>query len=181
MYPLQFITSNMPLAAMPASALQLPTVGREPTSRDSLPTASEMPAPPTTTKQWHCLSDQEETIPKPEEEESMGLDVTPKKWPHYEQKKGRLPVRPLRESCLEAFLKDSDLIWVMGWTYFKMHHPNYDHEGSQDFSHTFKEMATSASLIGSDVHEVQEVWTGWKDLWVIHHTVQSSSKDIHFF
>ena len=46
-----------------------------------------------------------------------------------------------------------------------MHHPNYDHEGSQDLSHTFQEMATSAGLMDLEVYEVQEVWTGWKDHW----------------
>ena len=62
-----------------------------------------------------------------------------------------------------------------------MHHPDYDHKGSLDFSYTFKEMAISTGLMGSDVHEVQEAWTGQKDLWVTHYLAKSSPKDIHFF
>ena len=42
-------------------------------------------------------------------------------------------------------------------------------------------MATSASLMGSDVHEVQEVWTGQKDLQVTHCVVKSLPQDICFF
>ena len=62
-----------------------------------------------------------------------------------------------------------------------MHHPNYDHDGSHDFSHTLKEKATSVGLIGSDVHEVQDAWTGQKNLRVAPCVAKSSPKDIHFF
>ena len=37
--------------------------------------------------------------------------------------------------------------------------------GPMTFSHTFQEMATSAGLMGSEVHKVQEGWTGQKDPW----------------
>ena len=62
-----------------------------------------------------------------------------------------------------------------------MHHANYDHKGSQDLSYTFQDMATSAGLMDSEGHEVQEVWTGWKDLWAAHHVVKGSLKGIQFF
>ena len=43
-------------------------------------------------------------------------------------------------------------------------------------------MATSTGLMGSDVHEIQEAWTEWKNLQFTHHmAVKSSPKDIHFF
>ena len=35
--------------------------------------------------------------------------------------------------------------------------------------------------MGSDVNEVQEAWTGQKDLWVTHPVAKCSPKDIHFF
>ena len=98
-----------------------------------------------------------------------GLDVTPKEHPHQRQKKGRPLARLLKASYQEAFSKDSGLIQATRQAYFKMHHPNYDHERSHDLSCTFQEMATSAGLMGSEVHEVQEVWTGKKDLWAAHH------------
>ena len=167
MYPLQLLNGNVPLASilgMLATNLQLATVGRELTSTASPPTVSEMPAPPTRTKRQQCWSDVEATTPRWEEEGAVGLDITPKGLPHWRWKEGRPLVRPHKESHWEAFGKDSDLVWVTRQVYFKMHHPNYVHEGSHDFSHTFKEMDTSAGLMGSDVHEVQKVWTGQKDL-----------------
>ena len=36
-------------------------------------------------------------------------------------------------------------------------------------------------LMDSEIHEVVEVWTGWKDLWATHHTVKGSPKCIHCF
>ena len=62
-----------------------------------------------------------------------------------------------------------------------MHHTDFDHEGSQDFSHIFQEMATSAGLMDSEFHEVQEVLPGWKDLWAVHCVVKGSPKGIQFF
>ena len=152
-------------------------------STASPPTVSEMPAPPTGIKWWCHSSDQEATITmlKPEEEKSAGLDITSVEWPHQRWKEGKPLVRLLMESYLEALGKDSDLVQVTRQAYFKTHCPNYDHDGSHDLSHTFKQMATSACLLGSDVHEVQQVWTGWKDLWVAHDIAKSSPKDIYFF
>ena len=70
--------------------------------------------------------------------------------------------------------KDSDLVQATRQAYFRMHHPIYDHEGSH-------EMATTAGLMGSEVHKVQEVWTGQKDLWATHHVAKGYPKGIQFF
>ena len=85
MYPLQLLTGNVLLAAilgMPATILQPATAGREPTSTASPPTVSEMSASPTRIKWWHHLSNQEATMLRPEEEETVGLDVTPEEQAH---------------------------------------------------------------------------------------------------
>ena len=99
-------------------------------------------------------------MPRPEVEEAADLDVTLEDHPHQRQKEGRPLVRLLKESCWEA----SDLIQTIRGVYFKMHHPAFDHEGSQDLSCTFQKMATSAGLMDSEIHKVQEVWAGQKDL-----------------
>ena len=175
MYPLQLLTGNVPLAAM------LATVGWEPPSTTTPLTVSRMPTPQTRTKWQHCSSNQEAMMPRPEEEKVAMLDVTPKEHPHQRQKKGRPLVRLLKESHQEASRKDSDLIDTTRWVYFKMCCPNIDHEGSHDLSHTFQEMATSTGLMSSEVHEVQEVWTGHKDLQATCHMAKGSPKGIQFF
>ena len=62
-----------------------------------------------------------------------------------------------------------------------MHCPGYDHKGSQDLSHTFQEMATSVGLMDSEVHEVQELWTGCKTIWATDSMVKGSTKGIQIF
>ena len=153
---------------MPATTLQVATAGREPRLTASPPTVSEMPASQFGNK-WQChSSNQEASTSRPEEEEAAGLDITPEEQPCWRWKEGKPLVRLLKESCWEALGKDSELIWVTMWVYFKTHCRDFDHKGSHNLCHTFKEMVTSTGLLGSDVHEVQQVWTGWKDLWVAH-------------
>ena len=54
-------------------------------------------------------------------------------------------------------------------------------KGSYDLMLVFWEMAASTGLLDSDVHKVQEEWSGQKDLWATHQAVKSSLKGIHFF
>ena len=42
-------------------------------------------------------------------------------------------------------------------------------------------MATSANLMGSEIYEVWEVWTGQKDLRATHHMAKTFPKNICFF
>ena len=64
--------------------------------------------------------------------------------------------------------------------YYQTHWPDYEHEDSHNMSSTFKEMATSASLMGSEVYKVKEVWTCQRNLKATHHAAKASPKDIHF-
>ena len=96
-------------------------------------------------------------------------------------KTGEAPCEAPQGEPLEASRKDSNLVQATRWVYFKMHHPDLDHEGSNDLFSTFQEMATFAGLMGPKVHEFQEVWTGSKDFWATHHVPKGSPKEIHFF
>ena len=102
--------------------------------------------------------------------------ATSPKW-----KKWRSVARPLKENCWEAFSEELELIRAARWDYYNTHWLNYEHEGSYDLSSTFRKMATSANLMGSEVHEVQEAWTSQKDIRATHHVAKTSPKDIHFF
>ena len=95
------------------------------------PTASRDASIPTRIKWWHCSSNLEATMPRPEEEEAAGLYITPEEWPCQKWKEGRPLVRLLKKSHQEALRKDSALVQFTRWIYFKMHCPNYDQEESQ--------------------------------------------------
>ena len=65
--------------------------------------------------------------------------------------------------------------------YYKTHQLNIKQEGSDDLSSTFWQMTTSANLLGTEIHKVQENWGGRRDLWATNWLTKFSSKDIHFF
>ena len=90
----------------------------------------------------------------PRQEEVVELDDTPKEPLHHRWKEGRSAVRPLKENCQEAFSKEWELIRVARQDYYKTHQPSYEHEGSYNQSSTFRDMATSANHMGSEIHKV---------------------------
>ena len=90
MYTLQLLTGNVPLAAMLATTPHPATTGREPLPTASPPTVSRMLASQTGTKQQCQSSDQEAMMPRPEEEEAAGLDITMEEHP-YQKQRGEAP------------------------------------------------------------------------------------------
>ena len=145
-------------------------------TRTASPIMSETLTPAMGTKQWHCSSSWEVASSRSGEEEATVLDVTLEEQPHWRWKDGRALAKLLKRSCCEAFDKDSDLVKVTRLAYFNAHHPEFNHESSLDQSQMFWEIANSAGLLHSDIYKVQDVWTGWKDLWVTHHMARSSLK-----
>ena len=178
MYPLQLLTSNVLLATILG---MLATMGKELTSATSIPRVLETRAPVNGMKKMCHSSNQGASMPRPEEEDTPELDVTPEEPPHQKQKEGRPAAKPLKENHHKAFSKESGLIKVARQAYHKAHQPNYEHEGSYNLSLFFKEIATSANLMHSEVYEVKEVWTGERKLKATHHAVKASPKDIHLF
>ena len=180
MYPLQLLTENMSLASLLVTTPNWPLqLGTHPTTPP--PTMSETPAPPTGTKQWCCSSDWEVASPRSGEEDATVLDMMLEEWPHWRQKDGRPLAKLLKESHWEAFSKDSEIVNAARWAYHLLHKWMFAKEGSYNLTSVFCKMATSASHLDSDVHEVQDEWTGQKDLWATHQAVKSSPKDIYFF
>ena len=59
--------------------------------------------------------------------------------------------------------------------------PDFDHEILHYLSHTFKEMADSAGHLKSDIYEVQDAWTGQKNLRTTNYAAKASQKNIQFF
>ena len=132
--------------------------------------------------QWQCCSSNQEAASlRSGEEEATVLEVTPEEQPHQWWKNRRHLAKLPKESHWEAFSKDSKIIKAARWAYHPSHKGMFVQEGSYDLMSVFQEMATSTGLLDSDVHEVQNEWTGWKDLWATHQVAKSSPKDIHFF
>ena len=175
MYPLLLLTGNVPLAATTGHSGQR-------IATNSLPTHSDKDAG---TPNWNQT-------------------VTPIVWPgsnsfksrrrgsgqsrHLSRRASPPKVERERAPCKTPQWEPEGSLQKGLWP-----HPKYEvgifpdapcwlwPQGSKDPSHTFQEMATSAGLMDSEVHEVKEVWTGQKDLWITHHVVKGSPKGIQFF
>ena len=175
MYPLQLLTGNMTLATLLAIFSQPSTKMGEPTPVTPHPTASVVPTLTLGIKQWHHSPDQEATSPRSGEEEATGTSEEP---PHQKQKNVNPLMKLLKEGQWEAFTKDSDLVQNTRSVYFRTNHPNFDHKVSHDLSCTFWEMVDSAGLLDS---EVQDTWTGWKELKYAHCAMMNFPKGLWFF
>ena len=70
---------------------------------------------------------------------------------------------------------------VARWAFYKTYQSNFKQEGSDDLSSMFWQIATSANLLGTKIHDVQEKWGGRRDLQATNWSAKSSSKDIQFF
>ena len=113
-------------------------------------------------------------------EQAMG-PATPTEEPtHWNEKEEKFFVG-LKENCQEAFHWDTNLVQVTRQSYFETHHPPFSQDRSHNLSSLFWEMITSANLLESEIYEIQEVWTRWKDLRYAHHALRSSPKGLQFF
>ena len=166
MYPLQLLTGNMSLAALLAISPQSSTAMGEPAPETPHPTVLAAP----TSKQQCCSSGEEATGPATPTEEPT----------HQKQKEGKF-LMGLKENCQEAFCQDSNLVWVTRQRYFEAYHPTFNQEGSHNLSGLFWEMITSADLLNSKIYEIQEVWTGQKDLQYTHSGLRGLLKGLQFF
>ena len=83
-----------------------------------------------------------------------------------------------REAQQEAFSKDSELVKAAQQAYCKTHRVIFEQEGLYDLTSVFWQMACDTKLLNSEIHEVQEVWTGWRGLKAANCAAQTSPKDI---
>ena len=87
----------------------------------------------------------------------------------------------LKESCREAFSKDSKVIKVAWQAYHPSHKGMLQQERSYDLTPIFWEMAWETNLLNTEIYEVQGGWTGWQGLKATNHTAKASQRDLQFF
>ena len=89
--------------------------------------------------------------------------------------------KTLTRSHLEAFSWDSSLVNETREAYFLLHHPNFNHENTHDFSEVFQCMAKTADLFGSAILQVTEAWSGWDELQQANYSLMTLWKRLKFF
>ena len=62
---------------------------------------------------------------------------------------------------------------------FSKHSYNFNQDGNHDLSGIFNKLAVSASLLGTDIHEIEASWTGPEELKQANYTLQSLPKGLN--
>ena len=86
----------------------------------------------------------------------------------------------LKQSCSEAFSWDTNLVKEARKEHFKRHSYNFSMEGTHDLLEVFRQMAESADLLGTTIHEIQEVWMGPVELKQANYALRSLPKGLNF-
>ena len=86
----------------------------------------------------------------------------------------------LKQSCSEAFSWDTELVKEVRKEYFKRHSYNFTAEGTHNLSEVFRQMAESADLLGTTIHEIQAVWMGLDELQQANYALRSLPKGLKF-
>ena len=84
-------------------------------------------------------------------------------------------------SHAKAFSWDSDLVREARREFFLKHSYNFTTDGTHNLSEIFKQMAMSADLLGTSIHEIQASWTGPDELKQANYALQSLPKGLKFF
>ena len=137
-----------------------------------MPTPKQSPRP----KRWLPLPELMGNMPlgKATLMSVLGGPPNPKKWENPPW------FKLLKPSHAEAFLRESDIVVEDRLCFFSKHSYNFNPGGNCDLSRIFKKLATSASLLGTDIHEMEASWTGPEELKQANYTLQSLLKGLKF-
>ena len=81
----------------------------------------------------------------------------------------------------EAFSRDTKLVWKASEECYWENHLQFNNETSCDMTDIFLSMIKSASLLGSNIHEIKETWTGQSKLQYANYTLRTLPKGLKFF
>ena len=119
------------------------------------------------------------TVSPPQSEATQR--VAPEEPPHS-KRRDEMPLhKALTRGWCEAFARDSDLVWKAREEHYKTNHPHFDCETSHNLMSVFQGMITSASLLGSQIYEIQDFWEGPIDLRYTNNAFRALPKGLWFF
>ena len=107
--------------------------------------------------------------------------MTPKEPSHSKQKEETPFHKALSRSWQDAFSKDSQLVHKVREEYFQENCPHFNSETSYDLADVFQRIIKSASLLHSEIYEIQETWTGGSELQDANYALKTLPKGLKFF
>ena len=78
------------------------------------------------------------------------------------------------------FTEDSDLVKEAGKEFFSKHSYNFITEGTHNLSEIFRQMATSAELLGTSIYEIQASWMAPDELRQANYALRFLPKGLKF-
>ena len=162
-----------PMSSPSAPPARAPLVEEQPSAATSpRPAPKQSPWP----KRQH---------PLPEPQGSTSIDETSPKATQKgpsSSKRWETPIwlASLKPSCAEAFSGNSDIMKEARLCFFSNHSCNWVHDGTNDLSEIFKELAESASLLGEAIYQIQLSWTGPEELKQANYALWSLPKGLRF-
>ena len=82
--------------------------------------------------------------------------------------------KALSRSQQEAFSRDSQLVCKEREQYYRENHPHFNSENSCNLTDIF-------CLLGSEIYEIQETWTGRCELECANYALKTMPKGLKFF
>ena len=140
----------------PVLPLRTPSAGEQPfTAAPPMPMPKQSPR----LKRWHPSLELMGNMPIGRATLAATLGGPPS------PKKGETPLwfKLLKPSHAEAFLRDSSMV-VEARLHFFSKNSYVTEDGNCDLSRIFKKLAVSASLLGTNIYEIQSSWTGPEEL-----------------
>ena len=86
----------------------------------------------------------------------------------------------LKPSHADAFSHDSDPMNEARSHYFATHPCDWVHDGTDNLSDIFRELAEGAGLLGKSIYEIQLLWDGPEELKHANYSLQSLPKGLRF-
>ena len=84
------------------------------------------------------------------------------------------------ESFRSMSSQDNDLVKEARKEYFSKHSYNFTTESTHNLLEVFRQMAKSAKLLGTTIHEIQALWTGQDELRQANYFPRSLPKGLKF-
>ena len=108
-------------------------------------------------------------------------NVAPEEPSHSKQKEEMPLHKALSRSQQEAFSRDSWLVCKVREEYYQENCPHFNSENSCNLTDVFQNMIESASLLGSEIYEIQETWTERCELEYANYALKTLPKGLKFF
>ena len=175
--PYHLLLGNAPMSTLLSIPLGISPPKQEPALQTPPFSVLAATGPSPWSKWQHNLPDWVEALSPP----VATSNVAPEEPPHSKWKEEMPLHKALTRSWQEAFSWDSQLVHKTREEYYQKNCPHFNSENSCDLTDVFWNMVELFSLLGSEIYEIQETWTGRHELEYANYSLKILPKGLKFF